>query len=967
MASFYSKPADYGNYTQPINLDLVNFVLSSKQQKYDYNLAKLEDKITNQLGAIDLARPQDKEYFLNKATDTLNSMGDISKLDYSKNGVTRQIDGRINSIVDERVLNDVVSTRNYRSFQSTLQEKQKKGDGTYSATNAAFAMEVGGVNKWLNGKDSKGNAVDGLGTVAYQDYVDVNKELKDISENLDKYAHVVKKFGMEGMYFITQEGKELSASEVKSMASQLLTDKAKGQMRINGWAAYDGGEGSSSPEQVAGRFQQFADAQYKEIDSDIADYQMKAAALKDSNPELAKEYTDAAELVKTHKSRLTSDYNSWIKDPNKARHNMSTTMEMENTLNAFGKAFAINNVGDPVYSSNPVAAAEIDTKIKLAMLDLKTREMDMKYGAGAVTAINTPYSLEDTTTASQVPAEIKADTEKYDGLVTQSYNNLTAEQKSVIDAKASQSDEGTLADRRLAAMDALEYRSVSDQEMLSQARAVKRELDTKQEIYGGALETGFSEVEASIIDEVVVEYYDNRAIKMVNPKTGKKESVADILKASGIASGDGKKLLEPENKALYTELKKSYYGDKIVSSGSGNKMIKTLGAALLANPAGPLPGLTASIGASLVGSDASKSREITMFTDRLTSLFMEGGVDKKTAEKQVLTYLSKIESKGAYDNNKVQDAMSNMIPFVGDYFINRDNSVKDDSLLNNWITIDKVDANTGKKLNESVGDFSSRQRAFLVTADSEVGKDLAARVQSEYISLNPNAVMKFSVSPGMSMSVKAIGGGMAEVSGINVVKNEAIVKRVTVSIDNLPPGILQKVDFEKTNIAYSEKNMKPMSRSFVFSPIGDINQIKFIERKKGLSTEAAAALTRDQTLFDLQNTYKTQLGTTAKPTEIGAAIEKMLNSTNLVASIIEVDKKFYKQIGVKEGRDIIPIHRDLYAIDPSNYETAVENMEIIPTSYVRDLLAKALKVYKEKPDTVPSILKKISQHYGVRK
>jgi len=398
-------------------LDLVNFVLSSKQQRYDYNLAKLEDKITNQLGAIDLARPQDKEYFLNKATETLNSMGDISKLDYSKNGVTRQIDGRINSIVDERVLNDVVSTRNYRSFQSTLQEKQKKGDGTYSATNAAFAMEVGGVNKWLNGKDSNGNAVNGLGTVAYQDYVDVNAELKDISENLDKYAHVVKKFGMEGMYFITQEGKELKASEVKSMASQLLSDKAKGQMRINGWAAYDGGEGNSSPEQIAGRFQQFADAQYKEIDKDIADYQMKAKALKDSNPELAKEYTDAAELVKTHKSRLTSDYNSWIKDPNKARHNMSTTMEMENTLNAFGKAFAINDVGDPVYSANPVAAAEVDTKIKLAMLELKTREMELKgAGAGAVTAINAPYSLDDTNTASQVPAEIKANLGEYEGL-----------------------------------------------------------------------------------------------------------------------------------------------------------------------------------------------------------------------------------------------------------------------------------------------------------------------------------------------------------------------------------------------------------------------------------------------------------------------------------------------------------------------------------------------------------------------
>ena len=180
MASFYSKPADYGTYTQAINLDLVNFVMSSKQQKYDYNLAKVESKIKDQLGSIDLERSQDKEYFLNKASEVLSSIGDTSKLDWSKNGVSRKVDSQLNTIIDDRVLNDTISTRNYRSFQKNLQAKQSgKNPELYSAQNAAYAMDKYGVNSWLQG-DSEG-----VGSITYEDYVDVGLELKDISENLN--------------------------------------------------------------------------------------------------------------------------------------------------------------------------------------------------------------------------------------------------------------------------------------------------------------------------------------------------------------------------------------------------------------------------------------------------------------------------------------------------------------------------------------------------------------------------------------------------------------------------------------------------------------------------------------------------------------------------------------------------------------------------------------------------------------
>ena len=69
MASAYSTPKQFDNYVQPVNLELVNFVLGSKEQKFNYNIAKVEQTLQD-FGQLGLVRDQDKEYL----ADRVNTM-----------------------------------------------------------------------------------------------------------------------------------------------------------------------------------------------------------------------------------------------------------------------------------------------------------------------------------------------------------------------------------------------------------------------------------------------------------------------------------------------------------------------------------------------------------------------------------------------------------------------------------------------------------------------------------------------------------------------------------------------------------------------------------------------------------------------------------------------------------------------------------------------------------------------------
>ena len=238
MANAFSVAADFGDYIQPINTELVNFVLSSKQQKYDYNVAKIDETIAE--FGLDLERQKDKDYVIGKLNTVLDSVNAMGKMDLSNGNVTRNIQQQIRGTLDDRMIDAAVSTKNYRNFVGSLQQIRQNDPESYSDINAAYAMERGGVNAWLQ------EDTDSLGSVSYTPYINVN-------ENVTKGIKDLKQFSPERTIdipfqdpntgvqrIIRKKVKDLNEAEIRSYVMSNLDSNSQNQLKINGWANFNG-------------------------------------------------------------------------------------------------------------------------------------------------------------------------------------------------------------------------------------------------------------------------------------------------------------------------------------------------------------------------------------------------------------------------------------------------------------------------------------------------------------------------------------------------------------------------------------------------------------------------------------------------------------------------------------------------------------------------------------------------------
>lgn len=962
MASYLSKPADYGSYTQPINLELINFVMGSKQQKYDYNLAKLEDKITNQLGSIDLERAQDKEYFLQRASEQLSSMGDLSKLDYSQNGVTKQIDARLNSIVDDKVLNDAISTRNYRSFQRTIQDKQMKDPDAYSEINVAHAMELSKANDWLRGTDASGKTVDSVGSIRYQDYVDVSKELTDIAENLPDYARVVKQFKEDGFYFITREGKQLTPSEVKNLARTQLSDKAKAQMRINGWYNNDGGDSNTAAETVGANFSKFAAGQIEGLNLDIAEYEMKAKALEGTNPDQANLYAESANALKGTRDNLKGTYDKWGQDPNKNRHNMTTTMEMESVLNNFGNTYKIDTVGDPVLSINTVAKFKAEQEVATARLALAAQKLEADAAAASgdsgIQVVATPGVDGGRSTFTEVGNAIETDNEQLTATVSSMYASLPAEQQSVIRAKASQQAGGDTPENRLKVMDSSDFRSLFDANALAAGRELARSLKVHQQNYGRAVKIGFETVEAEQMERAVEEYYDNPSITAIDPATGKKTSVAAILKANGIGQYDGAKLNQSDDKAKKVRniVLKGLYAD-LINSERGSQREHSPGYSLLSpKQQAAEDKLRAQLKEKYNTGEGDRLK-----IDRLEQLFIEDGLTPKEAKAQAKSYLDKSRAAGTHDTNNWVDKVTNYLPWGTGNLINPDNSVQDDSMLKKWVTLDKVKTAASVELNKTV--FSNLQKAAIIPAESESGLAIARLAQSEYGVIG-GAPVKFSVSKGMSITLTPIAKNMVRISGLKTDDGKEFVVPITVRQSDLPKGVLEKFDLSTDNMTYHPDNMQEVARPFSFIEDTNTKELNYIKNNITGKQEIALLATKQEAKGQLRRKFGTLMGTEDAPTKIGVAIDNLMQASNLEAALIKVDDGFHKQIVANVGGRPQILYRDKYPVESQYYESTTKNIEGAPGLLLYAELEKAFTELNSYPNTTPALLQNILKYYG---
>ena len=956
MGSYMSKPADYGSYTQAINLDLVNFVMSSKQQRYDYNLMKLENKISQELGSIDLARTQDKEYFLERAEAAISSAGDISQIDFSSNNATRELDSRINSVIDDRVLNDVISTSNYRNFQNTIQQKQKEDLELYSSTNVAYAMEKQGVNSWLNGEDKEGNTVDALGSVTYEDYTDVGVELKDISENLDKYANVVKENTPEGLYFKSVEGKYLSAEEIRQIAEQQLSSKAKRQMQINGWANYDGGNAEAQGRLVS-TFSDYADNRIGDIDNLISKKELELKSIGDSNPALKEQLTTQLEQYKDSKRQTREAYDAWINTNN--LDSMSSTLEKERVLSSFSNTFAFDNRG-VTYSTNQAALQLQKLQMQAA---LKKQSQPQTAGIEGATVTDLFAETPDRNLIQESATKASKWEKQFNQAVNTEFNKLSATEQAGIMSGYNEGTGQSKEEYILEKMEELPGNKVVNQITLSQIEELKLKKDGYQEDYSTAITEGFKDVEADNVTSVVDEYYDNKGVEMTDDN-GNVVSVADYLQQKGINDGEGEKLNDPEFQEVKSRVLQHYYADKILSKSgmtSDNKM--AIGSFLLGAGMTPNSAVPNSIGLALISDAVSMSEEDSMMMERLIEL--TGSVE--AADKLI----EESKSKGLFDSNPGVDNFTNALgPVLGGLSnaFNRDNSVDDDAVLNDWITIDKVKQRGGAYLNRERLRPGKRQQALNIPVTSEAGEKLVG-VLSSGVNTLTGEVAQFDINKNAGgIAIYETGPDTVKISGRRKEDGVWVPYEVEVLKSVLPSDLKQGVDFETDAPIFTPQTMKPVESNVSFSTMND--RRAFLDASYFLgSQELALGSTKDGLLQNLYDFYPDVMGNKMNPTPYAGAIQNMLDSNNVFVKIEkEDDNQFYTKVvsrNLSNGVET-PLFANLQPIPEEDYDEAYRMTKRVPQIYVSQIVNDAISQAQLSPDNPSEAMVNILRLYGAR-
>lgn len=167
----YTILREYGPYISPYNIDLAKDVALYKQAKVDASRQAINQQVDYLMGQ-DIIKEGDREYLQNRMAETIGRINEIyAGADLSSDGIVRHIQGEISSVLDNRVMNAIAGTMEYRRMSSVLQELQESGDDSYSAMNAFVAMQP--AYDWIN----DGKVGSRLGQLTYVPYFDYNKDL----------------------------------------------------------------------------------------------------------------------------------------------------------------------------------------------------------------------------------------------------------------------------------------------------------------------------------------------------------------------------------------------------------------------------------------------------------------------------------------------------------------------------------------------------------------------------------------------------------------------------------------------------------------------------------------------------------------------------------------------------------------------------------------------------------------------
>lgn len=387
MANAYSTAVAYNDYISPVNLALVNTVLSSKEQKYNANMAKI-DSVLETYGNMDFYRDEDKQMMYENINVLLDSMQGLDKMSLSNPDTIRGIENSFKNAITPHLQKQLVNTAKIRSTFSMLEDMRKKNDAAYNEGNVAYMLENSGFREYASGE------TDSLGDMNYIPYYDIDKaiadELKVWAKDFGVTEDVVEDMVNHGgtTYAIRQISKEtLSPDRVKQMIySKLSRDpKAQQQVQINAWNKFNG----LSDEEFTANYRAAAKDAEKAYSKTIA----KIDASLKTEVEGSKNYRDL--IRQKEEAILNRDKYKKIADSTQPldRTAVANQVYIEELANGYANTYAFDRVTGVKYNDLPIRIAkEIRAEEKHA-LDKKKTLLEIQKLEGEVGTPQNPPSV----------------------------------------------------------------------------------------------------------------------------------------------------------------------------------------------------------------------------------------------------------------------------------------------------------------------------------------------------------------------------------------------------------------------------------------------------------------------------------------------------------------------------------------------------------------------------------------------
>ena len=337
MANAYTSPIQYSPTISTMDIaQLTGQVQTALQQRFDVNVAKVDDLI-QKITSVPLARDQDKKYLGDRLHGLLSMVDANSKVDMTNNNVARQVNNYISTAIDENVKTQIGNSQKIQGFQQEAARIKKQKPELYNDANYAYALDKSGYAAYMKGE------TDDLGNLQYKEYYDVTKNL---NEPLDKWAkergfeRVVDTSVQGGYIYQTVKGKRIKPEEIDSFVNNRIKSdtKLKDQLMINAHYKYRGVPDESLLKEYQDQAKPLLnkyDVTLSSIDTDI----------KNTNPD-DKAKLETLNQKKSYTSQQKEFFESQLDPKNFNRDSFLYKNETHNLIESYKKTFGYSEVTD---------------------------------------------------------------------------------------------------------------------------------------------------------------------------------------------------------------------------------------------------------------------------------------------------------------------------------------------------------------------------------------------------------------------------------------------------------------------------------------------------------------------------------------------------------------------------------------------------------------------------------------------